>query len=661
MNWTSKTKKEISEEIRKRISKSFDYYSPLHSDWSVMANDYENLPSRNNLFSSTEEEVRVALSWMVIDGVIASMTDGRPKPVFLPGNRAAIEKSEMLSRIMVGPIWEDLELDEQNEDVLRMALAVSGAVVTRPGVDFRGQLRDIFYDPQHCFPEPMIRDLKNMTYFGTRVPYPIGEIKRMFPDEDIHSEPIEPLYDMGSFYNPTVGHYMDWDSKKMLPNWQSGDEKGDYMKRFDSDDRAFLTHVWLADYGVGEIPYDDEETMEENEKSQGTKTLRTKWWENHAKHINAHRQLYAEIAAMHELEIDVSREGVPNIYNTPSSPDPQLEQDIMTLQRLQEHIKEHANYPIREKGLVNPHGVEVWMANDKVLNVSKAKFGNPYVSYQFDRSVKRSFWGRSLMHYMRPLNNQFNIMVDKISKHANVVANGRCYYNARLQILWDKVRKKAKGRVPVGMYIPTKGSPRDNILWDYGGTMPPYVFQLLGAIEQWCYKIGGFTEVMQGGVPAYASGAAMGRALQSAGVRIRKGVKHLGWYYREKFRRYIHFMTMASDAQVFRIVGPENETEFVAYQDIDWDAWEDVRIDTRNMIGTWREEQFEKLSVLLQKAPHLAELIIPALAQYLDIPIDTQNVQRTQQLENALSITHDQMGQMNAQIDELKNNTNQGV
>jgi len=41
--------------------------------------------------------------------------------------------------------------------------------------------------------------------------------------------------------------------------------------------------------------------------------------------------------------------------------------------------------------------------------------------------------------------------------------------------------------------------------------------------------------------------------------------------------------------------------------------------------------------------PMLAQIILPALAEYLDVPIDTAKADREGQLENTLGILHDQL------------------
>jgi len=368
--------------------------------------------------------------------------------------------------------------------------------------------------------------------------------------------------------------------------------------------------------------------------------ISVRYWENHVRHVRAHRQVVESLLQKWDLTSET-------LGFAEASGD-EMDRDLRAIDILMHHINEHLHYPQSERGMLYPMGKEVWIAGGKVLTERRSEFGNPYKAFQFDRDIAGNFWGQSLMSYLVPMQEAFNYLVNKIETHADLVANSRTFYNARLKILWDEIKAKIKGKTPTGILIPTDGPPGGgNIFSDSGGNMPGYIFTMLGALEQWGYKLGGFTEVMQGTVPAYASGRAIGQALQSAGVRIRKGVKHLGWYYQAKFRDYIKYLKFADQTTVFNVLDG-NKNERIALSDIDFDAIDDVRIDVRNVLGSWREEQFDKLTGIMERNPALAQIILPALLQYLDENLDTGKLDREGQLESSLAVLHDEMGMMKA-------------
>ena len=624
-------------------SASENYYSAVRAEWANNYGYWQNSEGQGGArYLKVHVKLPIGLAWMVTDGVLASMTDGRPKPVFLPEEKGDIDKAQAVSQIIMGPLWEELRLEELTEEVLKTSLAMSGAAVSRAGIGPDGKLYDHFIDPYHCWPEPGVKKMEDMEFFMTETPQAVGAIKLAFGSAANHVVQEE-MVDarrayMGSF---EVAHF--WKANNKMPLYDKKKMGEGYSRFRESIGRAFLIHCWMRDYEEGEVPFELSETAEEYQRAMEGLDIRVEAWENHAKHIEQHVRAVREMQDKWSIP-RLAERGVPVMPEQMSISSDEMDRDILGMTKLIEHVREHLLYPQAERGLVRPHGREVWICQGEVLSDRPSAFGNPYKAYQFDRDIAGNFWLKSLIIYMVPVQEAFNYLTSKVMAHADLVANGRTYYNARLKILWDKVKEKLQGgKAPIGIMIPTDGPPAGNIFTDYGGEMPGYIFHLMGALEQWAYKLGGFTEVQQGVVPAYASGKAIGSAIQSAGVRIRKGVKHLGWYYQDKFREYIKYLRYADPLTVFRILGKDNMPQVVAWRDIDWDAIEDVRIDVRNVLGTFREMQFEKLSAVMAGNPMLAQIILPALAEYLDVPIDTAKADREGQLENTLGILHDQL------------------
>lgn len=625
------------------------YYSSVKAEWADNYGYWQNSSGQGGKAPLTRNHLPIGIGWMIVDGVLSAMTDGKPTPVFGPEEKSDVSKANALARIITGPLWEELSLEELHEYVIKTALAMSGACVTRAMIDQDGLLHDIAFDPYHCYPEPDVNKLERMEWFFTKVPTPVGKIRRAFGSAADHVS-AETMDDdrrayMGRFQ---VGTF--WKSNNKI---QMLDPKkmGAAAERFgQSVGRAFLIHGWMADYDEGEIPFDPEETLEEYQRSMEGLTIKVQTHENHPKHVADHVRQVRDLQKKWNIAMISGNNGLPIMPEQVQVIEEEMDRDLRTIYVLLEHIDEHMNYPQADKGLIRPFGREVWMCQGRILSEGPSPFGNPYRAFQLDQDIAGNFWNKALMSYVVPIQQEFNFLVSKIADHAELVANGRMFYNARLKILWDKVKEQTKGKPKAGIMIPTDGPPQGNVYWDYGGEMPGYVFHLLNSLEQWAYKVGGFTEVMQGQVPAYASGRAMASAIQSAGVRIRKAVKHLGWYYQAKFRDYIKYLKYADETTVWRIIGENNQEQMIAYTDIDWDAMHDVRIDVRNVLGTWREQQFEKMTAILERNPGLAEIILPALAKYLDLPIDMQKLNREQVLENALAQTHDEMTMMKAQM-----------
>lgn len=618
------------------------WYSGIKQEWSKNYGYWENTFGQGGQFLKTKVDLPIGLAWMIVDGVLAAMTDGRPKPVFLPQEGNDIDKSQVLAKIITGPLWESLHLEENTEELLKASLAQSGACVSRAFIDNDGQLHDKVYDPYHCDAEPNVRKIEDMEFFITNVPVAVGKIRRAYGSAADHvvAEDIDDSARRRYFGRAGLSARMTSDNKFPFYDPKKFGDSFDHYAR--SVGRAILTHVWVEDYDEGEIAFDDDEAAEEYMRALNGQEISAKYWENHVRHIRAHKQVVNSLLQKWDLTSEMFGAG-----GVEASGD-EMDRDLRAIEILMAHINEHLQFPQSERGMLYPMGKEIWIAGGKVLAERKSEFGNPYKAFQFDRDIAGNFWGRSLMSYLVPMQEAFNYLVNKIETHADLVANSRMFYNARLKVLWDKIREKMKGKTPVGVMIPTDGPPgAGNIVWDNGGSMPGYIFQMLGALEQWGYKLGGFTEVMQGSVPAYASGRAIGQALQSAGVRIRKSVKHLGWYYQAKFRDYIKYLRYADQTTIFNILDG-NKNERVALSDIDFDAIDDVRIDVRNVLGSWREEQFDKLTGIMERNPALAQIILPALVQYLDENLDTKKLDREGQLESSLAVLHDELGMMKA-------------
>jgi hypothetical protein len=632
------------------VDQSMDYYGSTHyAEWDENFSYFEN--GANPIGPVNKEHLPIPLAWMVCDGVVSAMTDGRPKPVFTAEEKGDVAKADVVGRIITGPLWEQLHLEDNTEQVIKTALAMSGTAVTRVGVDQDGNLFDEVIDPKCCFPEPLVNNLREMEYFITSVPFPVGKIKRAFGSAADHVQ-AESLEDPRRGSYGKVMESWRWRSDYKAPLFSEQSYGGDYKNIRNSTGRAILTHAWIADYEEGSIPYNADETAEELQRAQEGLEIKVQAHENHPKHVQAHMAAIMQIQEMYGLALfsgaEVGKLTAPAGGFGPTSD--QMAKDLDAMQRMIEHVNEHLEYPQADKGLLRPRGREVWICQGALLEDRASQFGNPYHAFQFDRSISGNFWGKSLMSYMVPVQREFEYIAGKIATHANLVANGRLFYNARLQIMWDKIKAKTKNKAPVGMLIPTNGPPAQNIIWDYGGAMPGYVFEFMMMLEQMMYKIGGYSEVMQGSVPAYASGKAIGQAIQSAGVRIRKGVKHLGWYYQTKFRDYIKYLKYADPTTMWRVIGKDNREEIVNWMDIDWDAMEDVRIDVRNVLGQWREEQFAKIQAVLERNPMLTEMLLPAMMEYLDIRVDTTKMNREAELSNALAVAHDELGMAKAQM-----------
>jgi hypothetical protein len=630
------------------VSISKSYYAHHRKQW---ADNYRLWRNRNsgNMFER-KKDLPVGLAWMVIDGVISAMTDGRPKPVFLPEETADRAMAEAVARIIAGPVWEELKSEETNEQVIKTALIMSGAGVTKIGVDEKGHLYDKYIDPRNCYPEPGVAEMDEMQYFITQIPTSVQKIKYAFRGLADHVTADEIADEWQSFFGGVESGYK-WNANNTMNVW--GNEDKDLAARLNErHGRAILQHVWMNDFSEGQIPYKPEETAEEHEKA-GTYDIEPHWWENHPAHIDAHTKYIRLIQSKYNLAMLTNpMSGLPAFEKNFEVVAGEMEADVRKLTALIAHVNEHLNYPQSQIDRIYPHGREIWMCQGEVLLDRASQFGNPYKAYQFDRDLIGDFWGGALMGYMQPIQDAFNKIITKVDRHADIVANGRFFYNARSKILWDKVLTKLqeKGGRLVAQGIPVQGSPRDNIMWDYGGQMPAYVFSLLAMLERLAYSIGGYTEVMQGQIPDYASGAALGRAIQSAGVRIRKGVKHLGWYYRDKYRDYIKYLSKSDPLQIFKTIGENNEVVYHAFQNIDWDAMRDVRIDVRNVLGSYREEQFAKLDAILSKTPALAQVLLPAMLELIDVNIDMKQLDRTQEMDKALSVAHDQLTLAKAQM-----------
>jgi len=628
-------------------SVSESWYSGVRATWAENYRYWQGGRDAN-LFAKSKD-LPVAIAWMVVDGVISAMTDGRPKPVFLPEEGTDKKMAEAVARIISGPVWEMLKMDEVNEDVIKAALAMSGAAVTKVGVDDKGFMYDTFVDPYHCHPEPNVRQIEDMEFFMTRVPMPVAMLRHAFGSAADHVQ-AENIDDDRRMYMGGATRGYKLNSKNMFNIW--GNDDDDFASQMrQRHGRAILEHLWIADYDEGKIAFDEDEVEEEHERA-GEYDINVHWWENHPEHVKRHVRYLREIQARWDLERLADGRGLPMLQENIQVVNDAMEQDLRVASVLVQHINEHLEYPQSEKGMLYPHGREVWLCQGKVLLERASRFGNPYHAFHFDRDLAGNFWGKSLMSYIVGIQESFNKLISKVDLHADIVANGRFFYNSRSKILWDKVlqrMKDKKGRI-VAMGIPVNGSPRDNVMWDYGGQMPAFVFNLLGMLERLAYSIGGYTEVMQGQIPDYASGAALGKAIQSAGVRIRKGVKHLGWYYRDKYRDYIKYLKHTDPLQIYRVLGEDDETVYHAFMNIDWDAMSDVRIDVRNVLGTFREEQFAKLQGILERAPNLAPVLLPAMAQFIDVPIDTKKLDREQELQNALGVAHDELGAIKAEM-----------
>jgi hypothetical protein len=620
------------------VTYSEGFYSDRREAWENNYAHWKNDRGQGDKFLKHNKHLPIPLAWMICDGVLASMTDGKPKPVFLPDEKGDVAQAELIGRIMMGPIWEALRMEERNEMLLESALAMAGACASRVGVDMDGNPFLSVFDPYHLFPEPRVTLIEDMEYFATRVPVSVGSLKRAYGSladkitaeeiSDNRQKPVKTSYEMMADYQ--------------MPGSARGRTQGDYAGSPELGDigRAFLTHVWLRDYRMGNVPFELAEVEDEFGEAGAGGKLVAKAHENHIRHVEHHRRMVNEILGRWGLSDVDEMKGQEQALPVQGG---NFEQDYRTASALMAHIAQHLEFPQAEQGLVYPQGRELWVCQGVVLDDRVSMLGNPYKGYQFIRDIGGNFFGRSLMDYLLPLQEQFNLLVTKIAIHADVVANGRFFYNDRLNILWDKVKEKTGGKIPVGFGIPVDGSPRDGILWDYGGNMPGYVFQLLGALEQWAYKVGGFTEVMQGSVPAYASGSAMGQAVSAAGVRIRKGVKHLGWYYRDLFRELIKYLKYADPSTMYNLLSSEDKLEEQAtLMNINFDAFSDVRIDTRNVLGSWRESQFDKLAMIVQRQPMLGQILIAKMLEYIDVAgVDLQQLDQRQAMESALGQAHD--------------------
>ena len=625
------------------------YYGQTHQQWERNYSYWVNHPLNRQRFEKGAQ-VDIPLAWMVVDGVLGSMTDGRPRPVFTPDERMDIAKANVVGRLMQGPIWELLKLDQKMEMAIKIALAISGAVVSRDGLDSEGNLFDVVYNPRDIFVEPNINEIDEMEWIFTQTPVSVGALKYGYGSKADHvkgeilDDNWRRLYGGKSFVVGADMRIPYLESEKLKTSGTLEAYEGNYG-------RAYLIHGWMKDYEVGEKPFSEDETLEELERAKQGQDSKVQGWENHVRHIRVHKKDILTLLGKWGFGETMDRTGLPVVPEQATIGNDEMERDWIALNLVFKHIQEHLMFPQTERGLRFPLGKEVWMCQNKILQVRPSVFGNPYHGFQLDQDPSGNFWGESLMEYLLPVQEQFNRLVSKTFVHADLVANGRMFYNARLGILWDKVKEKIpKGKVPVGMMIPTDGSPKDAVYWDYGGSMPSYVFTLLMAFEQWAYKLGGFTEVQQGQVPAYASGTAMNTALRGAGVRIRRGVKHLGWFYQRKFRLLIKYLAHADPMSIYRMIGDNNQDEIVAFSDIEWDAIDDVRVDVRNVLGSWREEQREHLMMIIERRPELAEIILPELQKMMDVNFDLEKLDREKQLEQALAVAHDQLTQMKEQI-----------
>src|SRR3990172_6494867 len=146
-------------------SASENYYSAVRAEWANNYGYWQNSEGQGGArYLKVHVKLPIGLAWMVTDGVLASMTDGRPKPVFLP----------------------------------------------------EGKLYDHFIDPYHCWPEPGVKKMEDMEIFMTETPQAVGAIKLAFGSAANHVVQEE-MVDarrayMGSF---EVAHF--WKANNKMP------------------------------------------------------------------------------------------------------------------------------------------------------------------------------------------------------------------------------------------------------------------------------------------------------------------------------------------------------------------------------------------------------------------------------------------------------------
>jgi hypothetical protein len=566
----------------------------------------------------------------ILENRVAHLVDNRPKWVFSPQEENDVYTAKALNQILGDVIWDMADWDSKGESAVLEAVA-TGSCIIKCGIDNQGwptfeplPMEAVAVDPKavrhgelrfivifSSQPTEVVKDR-----YGVKV---LPEIKQTLSTDD-----------KGTLEAPHKTFEKRSGTNNVQNVWQNLQARLDKGKSVpDVLGKAVVAEVWMTDYTMEAIPFDEAEIEQEHTGLAQGRELAVQPDDHNPKHIAAHEDYIAQL-------------------------DPDIDRDIIAA--LQTHIDEHRAAPQVTSRRKYPLGRVVSISQGKLLRDQ----ANPFPVHWQDLFVKfdaikqrNSYYGKSLAHDLYDPMDDYNHRRNSITKSIDL-----CNFGVR------KIRKGLYNEQEIrnltnlaGQNVPVN-DPSDFTV-DFGEPLPQAYFQDLIASEQIMEKLAGHTEVLAGNFPKGSPpGVTVDQLLQQGSARLRLIIKHYAEALKKMARVGMAMMNEFIPPEVtFQIMGADNKPDKINWGDIAANAnIFNIRVDIRSLTSSSRQHDRDQAIRLAEMGVYDREAVLDTL----DDPRKYEVIERVSEIKQLQQIVQQQQAIIQQQSKVINTAQNRG-
>lgn len=591
--------------VNKRFKEAAKYRETFEKEWEECEDFYagkhwkdKNRSFKNLVFPLVEQEISV-------------LTDALPSVDIL----ARKDEREQDAKVLEESVHFTLE---QQSFFLKLTMALRSGLKIGTGyhyVDFdpdadHGQgITTIKTIPwQHVFFDPAATDIDEASFVGVKFPVRVSEAKRRFPKI---ADQIKPDSEKeGGFFSKIFDG-----AKEARANYaiNTGDNSVD---KFKLEDMVTIKEAWLRDFTMIDIPEDETlaEIQKETEQFFNGEIPDITRFENHSKHIEAHKAQRAHIVAT-ALQIDPAQITDADMENIKQS-DPELG---LILEIMDDHDRIHEQYlqtnPDNKKPKYNESLRLVILVNDVIAYDGESPVDDgmvplvPYYCYKDEKSI----YGTGEVKNILPSQKSFNEMDNAEYESLHLTSNPGWLMDNDAGIDPGSVSNK-RGKV----YVVNKGARFERM---QPGQTSPQLTERKHSDQQFMEVISGMNEASQGRRPGGVTAAkAIERLQQQTNGRIRLKTSTLTLYSLPRLGKLIASRNAKywTTERFMRIT--DNTTGEVKLVKFDPDQVKDLEYDVRVVPGSLAGSDKEAIADAMSTFVDKGWLPPKVFFQIIDVP-----------------------------------------
>jgi len=515
--------------------------------------------------------------------VTAHVLSKKAKFQFLPRQEGwQLEAARSLNHIIGDVIWDINKWDERGEDSILEARD-AGTSHIKCMVDSFGFPKGMPLSVSELILDPKAKKKRQLRYWIHVYPLSVTYIKDEYGVEVSPEAILENKDNLSTNYEVMHSYESSGDHTAPSKVWDRTIFSENYDKTKWMPDiigRAMAYEYWGEDLIKEPIPFNNKEILAEHETFKELRNAEVLPEQHHPNHIKAHEKY---LAALNE-ELDKNQ-----------------------IQIIFQHIKEHSNYPQKEKRRKYPYGRKIVVCQNKLLEdqpnpiAAQMEYGIDFkdllIKWDWEK-LPNEYWGKpcgyDLIEPQDALNERKN-QIGQMIKRLNVgikTMRSRSYNSLRGNL--------GKFNNLLDQIIPVK--EHDDFKIDFGGQFPSQIFEDQYHTEVSMEKLANKTDILAGNFPKGSPPGITVNQLLGQGLQpINLIVKHYAYALQEMARVFLQLMIeFVPEHIIFRIIGQDEKTNMEIYQFVEWGKLKeqagkfDIHIDVNVLLETTRQEVYDQ-------------------------------------------------------------------